>query len=68
MTDEEYRECIEKLIKGGRQWDAMYELQCYARRHIDLCHDVAKSIRAGDFDSEEIEEKKVEESMQFFGY
>lgn len=34
MTDEEYRECMDKLITSGRAWDAMYELQGYARNYI----------------------------------
>ena len=35
MSDKEYRECLEKLIEGGRAWDAMYELQGYARNYIN---------------------------------
>ena len=34
MSDEEYRECIGKLIEGGRQWEALRELQEWAIRHI----------------------------------
>lgn len=42
MSDEEYRECIEKLVEGGRQWEAMYELQGRAMLHIS-CIDFAIS-------------------------
>lgn len=34
MTDKEYQECMGKLITSGRAWDAMYELQDYARNYI----------------------------------
>ena len=44
MSDKEYRECIEKLIEGGRAWAAMYELQGYARNYIN---NMEMAIREG---------------------
>jgi hypothetical protein len=65
----EVRRCY-KIMESlyDRQDDTSQRYDRLVAKHNDLCHDVAKSIRAGDFDSEEIEDKKVEESMQFFGY
>ena len=46
MDDEEYRECIEKLIEGGRLWDAMYELQIYARNYINNMEMAVREVKA----------------------
>lgn len=73
MNDEEYRECIEKLIKSGRAWDAMYELQDYAMNYIN---NMEMAIRKGRAerntvikicDSKESNKQKVETIRTLMG-
>ena len=46
MSDDEYRDIIEKLIEGGRVFDAMYELQDCVKNFIDNMNVVMKEIKA----------------------
>ena len=46
MNDKEYRDCLSKLIEGGRAWVAMYELQGYARNYINNMEMAIREERA----------------------
>lgn len=73
MSDEEYRECIEKLIEGGRLWDAMYELQGYARNYINNMEIAIREEKAERntvlkiCDSKESNKQKVETIKTLMG-
>ena len=46
MNDKEYRECLSKLIEGGRAWEAMYELQGYAKNYINNMEMAIREVKA----------------------
>lgn len=60
----EVRRCY-KIMESlyEKQNEETHRRKMLVDKHNDLCHDIAKSIRAGDFDAQE-----VEGNMQFFGY
>ena len=46
MSDDEYRDIIEKLIESGRAFDAMYELQGYVKNFIDNMNVMIREVKA----------------------
>ena len=46
MSDEEYRDIMEKLIESGRAFDAMYELQGYVKNFIDNMNVMIREVKA----------------------
>ena len=46
MSDDEYRDIIEKLIESGRAFDAMYELQGYVKNFIDNMDVMIREVKA----------------------
>lgn len=46
MSDDEYRDIMEKLIESGRAFDAMYELQGYVKNFINNMDVMIREVKA----------------------